>query len=84
MKGLDVSANVTLREHEFWIMMHGLPHSLMSMSMGETLGSAIGRVMQVDCDPNRGCGGEFLRIRVVIDIFLPFKRGLQVRLCEEG
>lgn len=46
------------------------------MSMGETLGSAIGRVVQVDCDPNGGCVGEFFRVRVAIDTLLPLKRGL--------
>lgn len=45
VKGLDVPANVPLHGQEFWIRIHGLPHALMFVSMGETLGSVIGRVV---------------------------------------
>ncbi|KAM2252911.1 hypothetical protein ACFX1S_007362 [Malus domestica] len=82
VKGLDVPANVPLHEQGFWIQIHGLPSSLMSVRMGETLGVAIGRVVRVDYDSSGSCVGEFLQIRVGIDVSLQLKRGLQVRLCD--
>ncbi|KAM2775945.1 hypothetical protein PS2_008472 [Malus domestica] len=40
-------------------------------------GEAIGRVVKVDCDAYEGCVGEFLRLRVRIDVTLPLKYGLK-------
>ncbi|KAM1116762.1 hypothetical protein TB2_007126 [Malus domestica] len=82
VKGLDVPANVPLHEQGFWIQIHGLPPSLMSVRMEETLSVAIGRVVRVDYDSSGSCVGEFLQIRVGIDVSLQLKRGLQVRLCD--
>ncbi|KAM1196823.1 hypothetical protein ACFX2G_008577 [Malus domestica] len=50
---------------------------LMYVRMGEMLGEAIGRVVKVDCDAYGGCVGEFLCLRVGIDVTLPLKRGLK-------
>ncbi|KAM1236379.1 hypothetical protein ACFXTH_037596 [Malus domestica] len=52
VKGLKVPVNVSLREQEFWIQIHGLPSSLMSVRMREILGVTIGRVVKVDYDSN--------------------------------
>ncbi|KAM3000716.1 hypothetical protein FF2_037090 [Malus domestica] len=52
VNGLKVPVNVSLREQEFWIQIHGLPSSLMSVRMREILGVTIGRVVKVDCDYN--------------------------------
>ncbi|KAM1236378.1 hypothetical protein EV2_038576 [Malus domestica] len=46
VKGLKVPVNVSLREQEFWIQIHGLPSSLMSVRMREILGVTIGRVVK--------------------------------------
>lgn len=54
----------------------------MSVRIGEILGAAIGKVVKVDCDPSGSCVGEFLRIKVRVDVSMPFKRGLQVRLID--
>ncbi|KAM2775944.1 hypothetical protein PS2_008472 [Malus domestica] len=49
-----------------------------AMAIGEDW-EAIGRVVKVDCDAYEGCVGEFLRLRVRIDVTLPLKYGLKVR-----
>ncbi|RXH96976.1 hypothetical protein DVH24_035644 [Malus domestica] len=50
VKGLKVPVNVSLREQEFWIQIHGLPSSLMSVRMREILGVTIGRVVKINMD----------------------------------
>ncbi|KAM1196824.1 hypothetical protein ACFX10_008487 [Malus domestica] len=47
-----------------------------AMAIGEDW-EAIGRVVKVDCDAYGGCVGEFLCLRVGIDVTLPLKRGLK-------
>ncbi|KAM0989925.1 hypothetical protein ACFX2C_008504 [Malus domestica] len=47
-----------------------------AMAIGEDW-EAIGRVVKVDCDAYGGCVGEFLHLRVGMDVTLPLKRGLK-------
>lgn len=58
----------------------------MSMRMVEELGTVLGRFVMVNCDREGSCVGEYMRIKVGIDVFQPLRMGTQVRLpaSEEG
>ncbi|KAM0963530.1 hypothetical protein FF1_022638 [Malus domestica] len=81
VRGMEVPASVLLDEHEFLVQIHGLSPSLMLVSMGETLRAVIGKVVKVDCDHNGCCVGEFLRVRVGVDVSLPLKRDHKGAQC---
>lgn len=68
---LQVPMDVPLREQCFWVRIHGFPPTFMSREMREVIGVALGRCMRVDCE-NDFCFGEYMRIRVAIDVFKPF------------
>lgn len=77
--GLQVPADVPFLEQCFWVRIHGLPSTFMTREMGEVIVAAMGRYVTIDCE-NDLCFGEFMRIRVVIDVFKPLQRGVQLRL----
>ncbi|KAM1030787.1 hypothetical protein ACFX13_035359 [Malus domestica] len=48
--------------------------------MREELGVALGRFVMVDYDIEDSCVGEFMRIKVSLDVFQPLHKEMQVRL----
>ncbi|KAL6269337.1 hypothetical protein ACE6H2_026248 [Prunus campanulata] len=78
--GLATPASIPLQTQAFWVRIHGLPFQFMTRIMGEELGGTLGTVLTVNCDRHGTCMGDYLRVRVVLDISLPLRRGLQVCL----
>ncbi|XP_023874424.1 uncharacterized protein LOC111986965 [Quercus suber] len=68
----------------FWIQIHGLPTMCQTKEVGESIGATLGEVVKVDANRKGFCLGNFLRIRVLLDISLPLCRGRKVRLGEHG
>ena len=58
----------------FWVQLHNLPDQCLTQATGEAVGNTIGALVQVVDPKDDGEGGEFLRIRVVIDIKKPLPR----------
>ncbi|KAM1569369.1 hypothetical protein ACFX10_034493 [Malus domestica] len=50
----------------------------MSSRMREELGVALGRFVMVDYDIEDSCVGEFMRIKVSLDVFQPLHKEMQV------
>jgi hypothetical protein len=64
----------------FWIRMFNLPLACMSQKVGFQIGSSVGEVAEVDTD-GEGLGwGEYLQIRIKIDISKPLPRGRVLKL----
>ena len=59
----------------FWIQIHNLPFSQMNKANAEAIGRSFGKLEQVDASPTRDCRGHYIRVRVNVDISLPFSRG---------
>lgn len=59
----------------FWVRMFNLPLACMSKEAGMQIGSSIGTVEEVDTDEVSVKRGEFLRVRVKIDMQKPLSRG---------
>ncbi|KAE8733137.1 hypothetical protein F3Y22_tig00001509pilonHSYRG00030 [Hibiscus syriacus] len=70
-KGLDDYSFDTM---VVWVRIYNLPFGSMTRSMGMALGGCIGSVMVVDIRLVGGNLGEFLRVRVEIDINQPLRR----------
>ncbi|XBH97522.1 hypothetical protein VPH35_127179 [Triticum aestivum] len=63
----------TTDEYEFrfipiWVRVYGLPVGSMNREAGEKIGEDIGEVLEVDVGPDGTTAGNFLRIKVRLDI----------------
>ncbi|KAK7860162.1 uncharacterized protein CFP56_042202 [Quercus suber] len=63
-----------------WIQLHGIPTMFQTKEVGYSIGATIGSVESVDVDEKGFCLGNYMRIRVTIDISNPLCRGRKVRL----
>ena len=52
----------------FWIQIHNVPAHLLTTETGDSVGRMLGRVLQVADPEDDGAGGEFLRVRISLDI----------------
>lgn len=72
--GSNSVQNLQFNTTSFWVQIHGLPFSFMttevSLSIGETLGA-----VSIPKDTSELRGGNFMHIRVVVDITKPLCRG---------
>lgn len=55
----------------------------MTKVMGEEIGKALGRLVSVECGRDGVCLGEFMRIKVGVDVNKPLQRGLKFRLPQQ-
>ena len=58
----------------FWVQLHNVPNQCLTQVTSEAVGNTIRALVQVADPEDDGEGGEFLRIRVVIDIKKPLTR----------
>jgi hypothetical protein len=59
----------------FWVRMLNLPLACMTKEIGIKIGSSVGEVEEVDVLEEGVEWGEFLRVRVVLDLTKPLARG---------
>ena len=65
----------------FWVQIHNLPYSLLSSEVASSLGETLGEVT-LPKDHTEMRGGNFLRVRVAIDVSEPLCRGRRVKFDE--
>lgn len=58
----------------FWVQLHNLPPTSLNQATGEAIGNTIGKVIDVADPEDDGEGGEFLWVRISIDITKPLSR----------
>ena len=61
----------------FWIQIHDLPFSLLTKEVALSLGATLGKVIK-PADNSELQGGNFVRVRVVVDTSKPLSRGRHV------
>ncbi|XBH87728.1 hypothetical protein VPH35_075136 [Triticum aestivum] len=79
----------TLDEYEFryipiWVRVYDIPMGWMSRESGEEIGKEIGEVLDVDVDDCGMAMGEYMRIKVRLDIRKPLMRGITIFEDDEG
>ena len=78
-------SEVTFNLVPFWVQVHGIPLKALSIKMTTNIGRRLGGVMEVeDPFPQGQMLRSFLRIRVMIDINLPFITGFWVPRRNKG
>jgi hypothetical protein len=68
----------------FWIRMYDLPLMCMGREMGFKLGSTIGKVEEVKTNDDGVGWGEYLRVRVHLNLFKPIPRGQVLMLKNQS
>lgn len=58
----------------FWQQIHNVPQCLLTQETGELVGKTLGTMVQVVDLEDDGARGEFLRVRIALDISRPLPR----------
>nr|XP_045084657.1 uncharacterized protein LOC123494088 [Aegilops tauschii subsp. strangulata] len=84
----DFTPSKTIDEYEFkkipiWVRAYDVPLGAMCRETGELIGKQVGEVLDVDLDENDSAMGEYMRIKVRIDITSPLMRFFTLIIDEE-
>ncbi|TXG54000.1 hypothetical protein EZV62_019256 [Acer yangbiense] len=64
---------------ELWVQIHDIPIMCMNRRTARWLAEQIGGVIEIPSD-SRECWGQFLRVKILLDITKPLKRWLRLKL----
>ena len=71
---------ITFDKASFWIRMHQMPLGCMGREVGHKIGSTVGIVEEVDTDVGGVGWGEYLRVKISLDLTKPLARGRKMKL----
>jgi len=80
LKTGEVVRKISFDRMALWIQLHSIPTMYQTKKVGYSIWATIGSVESVDADEKGFCLGNYMRIRVTIDISNPLCRGRKVRL----
>nr|XP_023904040.1 uncharacterized protein LOC112015827 [Quercus suber] len=75
--------NLVFKSTTFWIQIHNLPFQLLTIEAALSIGETIGKVSRPK-DLGEMRGGNFMRVRVEVDITKPLCRGKKISWDEKG
>jgi hypothetical protein len=73
-------ANIKFDRASFWIRMFKLPLGCMGREVGRKIGATVGVVEAVDADARGVAWGEYLRVKISLDLSKPLARGRKINL----
>jgi hypothetical protein len=77
--GRTAPTEFTFNKASFWVRMTNLPLACMGREVGFKLGASVGTVEEVDTDAEGIGWGEFLRVKISIDLYKPLPRGRMMK-----
>jgi hypothetical protein len=82
--GLTPPTQLTFAKAAFWVRMFNLPLACMGTDIGHKIGSSVGEVEDVDIVDDGVGWGEFLRVRIVVDLTKPLARGRMLKVMNKS
>lgn len=80
VNGLSQVHQIAFTHASFWVRLHDLSITAKNEYMGNLIRSHIGRVEEVDIEKDEMAWGEFMSIRVSMDITKPLLRGKKINI----
>ncbi|KAM0928754.1 hypothetical protein ACQ4PT_001970 [Festuca glaucescens] len=86
---VDFDPDKTLEEYVFnttpiWVRVLKLPLGRMERATGEMIGDKVGEYIDVDVGEDGFAVGEYLRVKVKLDITKPLMRGMMFQVGDDG
>ena len=81
--GITLVMNLSFNKTSFWVQIHNLPFSLLTIEATFSISETLGTVMKPK-DINEMRGGNFMRVRFVIEIRKPLCRGRKISWDQTG
>jgi hypothetical protein len=78
--GLTPPSQLVFEKAAFWVRMYNLPLACMGSDIGKQIGATVGEVVEVDQNDGEVEWGEFLRVRIIIDLTKPLDRGRKINI----
>jgi hypothetical protein len=78
--GLTPPNQMNFDKASFWVRMYNLPLACMGRDIGVKIGSSVGVVKEVDLVDDDIGWGEYLRVRILLDLKKPLARGRLLHL----
>ena len=63
----------------FWVQIHGIPLGMMNENVARAIGSFIRQILVIDKGGDKVVWGHYLRVRILINVMKPLKRGTKVK-----
>ncbi|XP_042942846.1 uncharacterized protein LOC122277028 [Carya illinoinensis] len=71
---------VSMTTADFWVRIHDLPMIACNEYVGKLIGDTLGKVIEVDVDYDDLAWGEYMRVRLALDITKPLLRRKRISL----
>jgi hypothetical protein len=78
--GFTPPTKMCFDQASFWVRMYNLPLACMGKSSGNKIGSSVGDVEEVDVLDEDAGWGEYLRVKISLDLTKPLVRGRMLHL----
>jgi hypothetical protein len=81
--GITPPSHMDFNTEGFWVRMFNLPLACMGKETGLSLGATVGIVEEVETDIDGFGWGEFLRVKIRINLMKPLARGRMLKLKDQ-
>jgi hypothetical protein len=78
--GFTPPTQMIFEKAAFWVRMYNLPLACMGSTIGHQIGATIGTMEEVEVSEGEEAWGEYLRVRIVIDLTEPLDRGQKINI----
>jgi hypothetical protein len=78
--GTKAPSHFSFEKAAFWVRMIDLPLACMCGDIDRKIGASVGTVVEVDTDARDMGWGEYLRVKILLDLAKPLQRGRRINI----